>query len=46
MCLICYEFNTGDWNILYKETEEELIGSCGWSNDKFKIVLGSCMAFY
>jgi hypothetical protein len=45
VCLICYEFNTGDKTILYKETEEEN-GSCGWSNDKFKIVLESCMVFY
>jgi hypothetical protein len=29
-----------------KETEEEIIGSCGWSNDKFKIVLEICMVFY
>lgn len=45
VCLICYEFNTGDKTILYNDSGTET-GCCGWSPEKFKIVLASCREFY
>ncbi len=36
VCLICYEFNTGDKRILYND---DSTGSCGWSKEKFQHVL-------
>ena len=35
VCLIAYEFNTGDKRILYND---DYTGSCGWSREKFQYV--------
>lgn len=37
-CLICIEFNVGDWSIL-KNNYDERYGSSGWSKEKVKIIV-------
>jgi hypothetical protein len=35
VCLICYEYNTGDKRILYNDDSD---GSCAWSAEKFRYI--------
>jgi hypothetical protein len=37
-CLICLEFNVGDWSIL-KNNYDERKGSSGWSKEKVELIV-------
>jgi len=43
VCLICYEFNTGDKTVLYNDDSE---GSCGWSVEKFQVMMTYASEIY
>ena len=36
VCLICFEFNTTDKTVLYKNIEQDS-GNCGWNKEKFDL---------
>jgi len=43
VCFICYEFNTGDKTVLYNDDSK---GSCGWSAEKFQVVMRYASEIY
>lgn len=43
VCFICYELNTGDKKVLYNDDSD---GSCGWSADKFRVMLQYAKEMY
>jgi hypothetical protein len=43
VCLICYEFNTGDKTIFYND---DSLGSCAWSKQKFQHIFASIVEMH